>query len=136
MNRSDLWILCGRRVEICAFLHLRLGATIPLCPSSIGHFTWTNWVQVQSRRLSDVVWRLFLNGVPVALCPVVSPRKLLQFLLGCAVLPPAHPHPPSSSLGAKMFFLGISCQINPKKCSIKRKAIRLGTESKGRRCVA
>lgn len=63
MNSSDLWILCGRHVELCAFLHLSLGATIPLCTSSIGHFTWTNWVQVQSRRLSDVVWRLFLNGV-------------------------------------------------------------------------
>lgn len=62
MNSSDLWILCGRHLELCAFLHLSLGATIPFHTSSIDHFTWMNWVQVQSRRLSDVVWRLFLNG--------------------------------------------------------------------------
>lgn len=62
MNSSDLWILCDRHLELCAFLHLSLGATIPLHTSSIDHFTWMNWVQVQSRRLSDVVWRLFLNG--------------------------------------------------------------------------
>lgn len=123
MNSGDLWILCGRHVELWAFLHLRQGATIPLCTSSIGHFTWTNWVQVQSRRLSDVVWWLFLNGVPVGLCPVVSPRKLLQFLLAAATSPS----------GRQNVFLGhFLSNKPPEKCSVERR-IGVGNESRGLR---
>lgn len=87
MNSSDLWTLCGRRAELCAFLHLRLGATIPLCTSSIGHFTWTNWVQVQSRRLSDVVWRLFLNGGTRCSLPRCLPSQVAPVFIGQRYFP-------------------------------------------------
>lgn len=43
-----------------------------------------NWVQVQSRLLSDVVYGLFLNGAPTDLCPLFSlfgPHRITSFSL-------------------------------------------------------
>ncbi|TNM90679.1 hypothetical protein fugu_002968 [Takifugu bimaculatus] len=67
------------------------GTPIPPLTSSNDHFTPMNWVQVQSRLLSDVVYGLFLNGAPTDLCPLFS----LQASLDHVVFP----------LRREMFFL-------------------------------
>lgn len=54
------------------FLYLRPEAAIPQHTTLNDHFTSMNWVQVQSWLLSDAVQGLFLNGAPIALCPVFS----------------------------------------------------------------
>lgn len=81
---------CSGMLKVHFSTSMEPGTPIPHFTSS-DHFTPMNWVQVQSRLLSDVVYRLFLNGAPADLCPLFS----LQPSPDHIIFPPRR----------KMFFL-------------------------------